>query len=199
MATAGLSIRSNTADVSRRGIVDEDISSSRRRARWMTRAQGGDATAYRALLDDLGPVLTRFLRRRVRNIDDLADARQEAFLAIHRSRFTYQSSRPIEPWLFAIARNVVLDHGRRCQRRQRYELPADAAPEPAVATSWLDAKLELAMALRLLPNCQREAIHLLKLQELSVREAAVRVSTTPGAMKLRAHRGYRALRAIFET
>jgi len=163
----------------------------------MTLVQHGDTTAYRALLEDLGPLLTRFLRRRVRDSDDLADAYQDTFLALHRARFTYQSPRPIEPWLFAIARNVVADHGRRRQRRQRHEVSTEVVPEPAMDAPTRDAGSELVAAMRTLPSRQREALQLLKLQGLSIREAAARVGTTPGALKLRAHRAYLALRASF--
>jgi RNA polymerase sigma-70 factor (ECF subfamily) len=162
----------------------------------MTLVQHGDAAAYRALLDDLGPLLKRFLRRRVQNSDDLADAYQDTFLALHRARFTYQFPRPIEPWLLAIARNVATDYGRRWQRRKRHELSTDAAPEPATEPP-RDVGSDLVTAMRTLPNRQREALQLLKLQGLSIREAAARLGTTPCALKLRAHRAYLALRATF--
>jgi RNA polymerase sigma-70 factor (ECF subfamily) len=169
---------------------------SRRRAQWMAQAQRGDGTAYRALLDEIGPAIARFLSRRVRDREDLADAYQDTFLALHRARHTYQPLRPIEPWLFAIARNVAADHGRRRQRRARYEILTDTAPEPVVEPE-RDLGLQLNMALRALPNRQREALQLLKLQGLSVAEAAARAGTTPGALKVRAHRAYVALKAAF--
>lgn len=167
-----------------------------RRARWMRLAQCGDATAYRALIDDLTPLLTRFLRRRVRDAEDLADAYQDTFLAMHRARFTYQSSRPLEPWLFAIARNVAADYGRRGHRRRLRELLTEAVPE-ATAEPSADAGSLLSAVLHALPRSQREALQLLKLQGLSIREAASLIGTTPGAVKLRAHRAYSALRAAF--
>lgn len=167
-----------------------------RRARWMRLAQRGDATAYRALVDDLTPLLTRFLRRRVRDAEDLADAYQDTFLAMHRARFTYQSSRPLEPWLFAIARNVAADYGRRGHRRHLHELLTEEVPEATVEPSG-DAGSLLSAVLHGLPRSQREALQLLKLQGLSIREAASRIGTTPGAVKLRAHRAYSALRAAF--
>ncbi len=169
---------------------------TRRRARWMALAQHGDGSAYRALLDDLGPQLTRFLRRRLRDREDLADAYQDTFLALHRARHTYRPLHPIEPWLFAIARNVAADYGRRWQRRNRYEILTDTTPEQA-AEPTREVGLELDTALRGLPNHQREAIQLLKVQGLSIREAAARIGTTPGAVKLRAHRAYLALKAKF--
>jgi RNA polymerase sigma-70 factor (ECF subfamily) len=51
-------------------------------------------------------------------------------------------------------------------------------------------------ALEQLPAVQREAVLLLKVEGLSVVEAATRARTTPGALKLRAHRGYKLLRDL---
>ena len=52
----------------------------------------------------------------------------------------------------------------------------------------------LADALRSLPRTQREAFSMLKLEGLSVGAAATRAGVTPGALKVRAHRAYKALR-----
>ena len=45
-----------------------------RRARWMAAAQRGDTEAYGALLDDIGPMLMHYLRRRVRDTEAPAAA-----------------------------------------------------------------------------------------------------------------------------
>lgn len=169
---------------------------SQRRAQWMALAQRGDGTAYRALLDDLGPVIVRFLNHRVRDREDLADVYQDTFLALHRARHTYQPLRPIEPWLFAIARNVAADYGRRRRRRARYEILTDTAPEPTTELE-RDLGAQFHATLRALPSRQREALQLLKFQGLSVAEAAARAGTTPSALKVRAHRAYVAIKAAF--
>jgi RNA polymerase sigma-70 factor (ECF subfamily) len=54
---------------------------------------------------------------------------------------------------------------------------------------------ELSEALVALPPGQRQAVELLQVQGLTVAEAAVRAGVSPGALKVRAHRGYRAMRA----
>ena len=169
-----------------------------RRAGWMARAQAGDGEAYRALLDDLGPAVLSFLSRRVADRDDLSDAYQDTLLAMHRARHTYQPSRPIEPWLFAIARNVAADYGRRRRRRVGHEVLMAVLPDRPVEAE-RDVGAQLDAALRRLPNRQREALQLLKFQGLSVAEAAARAGTTPGALKVRAHRAYVALKAAFRT
>src|SRR5881396_2214962 len=125
----------------------------------MTEAQRGNAEAYRALLDDIGPEIASFLRARVPNPQDVGDLYQETFLALHRARRTYTPLRPVEPWLFAIAGHVVA-------RRMGREVPLDLLPEQAMEDSG-PARLQLAQALDHLPPTYREAIDLVKLEGLS--------------------------------
>jgi RNA polymerase sigma factor (sigma-70 family) len=160
---------------------------------WMARAQRGDANAYRALLNDLGPAVAGFLRRRVPDPFDAEDTYQETLIAVHRARHTYDPARPIEPWVFAIARNVVADYLRRRRRSQR-EILTDAIPEQLVEPE-RDLRAQFQHALAALPGAQREALVMLKVHGLTVTEAAARVGTTPGALKVRAHRAYVALKA----
>src|SRR5204863_4201554 len=139
----------------------------------MADAQRGNAEAYRALLDDIGPELMGFLRARVPDSQDLADLYQETFLALHRSRHTYEAPRPVEPWLFAIAAHVVARHLPRRRVRIGREglvgvLPEEAMPEGGYA------RLQLAQALDRLPPTHREAIELVKLEGLSTEAAAAR-------------------------
>src|SRR5262249_44765300 len=155
--------------------------------------QTGDREAYRAVLEDVGPLLLAWLRRWLPDAADLADVYQDTLVHLHRARHTYDPARAFEPWLFAIARHCAADHARR--RRQRaWEVLVDELPE-AVAESELD-RYALADALRSLPRPQREAFSMLKLEGLSVGAAAARAGVTPGALKVRAHRAYRALKAL---
>lgn len=159
----------------------------------MACAQTGDREAYRAVLEDVGPLLLAWLRRWLPDAADLADVYQDTLVHLHRARHTYDPARAFEPWLFAIARHCAADHARR--RRQRaWEVLVDELPE-AVAESELD-RYALADALRSLPRPQREAFSMLKLEGLSVGAAAARAGVTPGALKVRAHRAYRALKAL---
>lgn len=106
---------------------------SRMRAQLMARVQDGDRDSCRALLDDIGPMLIGFLRRRIADRNELEDGYQETLMAFFRARHTYQPSRPLEPWLFAIARNVAADHARRYWTRSNVEQLTDALPEVSAA------------------------------------------------------------------
>jgi RNA polymerase sigma-70 factor (ECF subfamily) len=168
---------------------------SRRRAQWMAEVQRGDREAYTALLNDIGPAVMSFLRRRVHEGAEAQDLYQEVFVALHRARHTYQPSRPLEPWLFAIARHVVAHHRQRRSAQRSREVLVAAPPERAVENVGF-VKPRLEQALRQLSAEQREAFVLLQVDGLSVEMAAARAGTTTGALKVRAHRAYRALRGL---
>ncbi len=163
---------------------------------WMASAQEGDAQAYERLLRELLPVLRAFVARRLGDPTAAEDVVQTTLLSIHRARHTYRPERPFGPWWHAIARHAVIDAARARARRPRevsledFELPSrDELPGEREELS-----PDLARALAELPPRQREAVELLHVHGLSVAEAAHRAGVTPGALKVRAHRGYRALR-----
>ncbi len=79
--------------------------------------------------DQIGPVLMRFLRARVRDAQEAEDLYQETLMAIHRARHGYDAVRPFEPWLFAIARHIVAAHAERHRVRQAREVLVAAPPE----------------------------------------------------------------------
>lgn len=176
----------------RSGGFDEG---SRRRARLMAAAQRGVAGAYAALLNEIGPMVIAFLRHRVRDAEEIQDLYQEVFLAVHRARHTYQPTRPLEPWLFTIARHVVAHHERRQRGRRAREVLVHSLPDvPMESDSHL--KLQLEQATQGLSPAHRQALELLKVDGLSIAAAARRASTTSGALKVRAHRAYRMFRQL---
>jgi RNA polymerase sigma-70 factor (ECF subfamily) len=163
----------------------------------MAEAQRGDAEAYRALLNDIGPEVMGYLRSRVPNPQEAEDLYQETFLLLHQARRTYKPLRPVEPWLFAIARHVLARHLRQRRTQAGREVLVDA-PEGVTEESG-PARVRLAQALGHLPPTHREAIELLKLEGLSTKAAAARAETTPGALRVRAHRAYKALRQLLRS
>ncbi len=168
---------------------------SKLRALLMKRMQEGDRDACRALLDDVGPTVMRFLRKRMADPNELEDVYQEVFMALYEARRTYEPDRPFEPWLFAIARNVAADHARRHWARARWEELTPELPERPHSDP-PSAPPDLEDALAKLPTAQREAFSMLKLDGMSLEVAAARAGISVGALKVRAHRAYNALKKI---
>jgi RNA polymerase sigma-70 factor (ECF subfamily) len=169
---------------------------------WMRAAQSGDAAAYRRLLTSIQPRIRATVRGKIRDAAAAEDVVQNALLSIHRGRATYRSDRPFGPWMRAIVRNSIIDHFRERKRRgdRETELKAEEWPDERIPAASSEDGLapELVAALAALPDGQREAVTLVQLNGLSVAEAALHVGISTGALKVRAHRGYRAMRRALE-
>ena len=89
-------------------------------SRWsalMVSAQAGNSDDYRVLLEELGDVVHAFLASRFGHHDFIEDCVQEALMAIHLARHTYDPSRPFRPWMFAIVRHKTIDILRKQRSR----------------------------------------------------------------------------------
>lgn len=174
----------------------------RRLAELMRAAQMGDADAYTELLENITPCLRRIVRRQRKFLgaEDIEDLVQEVLLSLHAVRATYDPERPFTPWLLAITRNRLADGARRYARRAARELAVEHLPvtfSDQRANSSIEAFGEveaLQEAIEALPPKQRTAIELLKLREMSLKEAAATSGTSIGALKVAVHRGICALR-----
>ena len=162
----------------------------------MESAQEGDDAAYRALLLDIHGDLSRFVRRRVQDSQEAEDIVQEVLLLIHRARHTFDPARRFEPWMYTIARNVSIDHERQRSTRRKREVLTAESPEIHASAAMCEAPL--TAALERLPESQRRAFSMLKIEGLSVKKAAQRAGVTPGALRVRAHRAYRSVRAFID-
>src|SRR5258708_24516902 len=87
----------------------------------MRRGNVGDSGAYRQLLKAVTPVLRAVTRRGLARagqpVDQSEDIVQDILLAVHLKRHTWDADAPFSPWLFAIARNKLVDALRRRGRR----------------------------------------------------------------------------------
>ena len=173
-----------------------------RLAMLMSAAQQGDQEAYVQLLQDLVPRLRRIVRhqRGFLSREDVEDLVQEVLLSLHAVRATYDPARPFMPWLLAIARNRFADSARRYARRDVHEVAVEDlavtfSDESANTTAEGYGDPEaLRQALVELPPRQRTAIELLKLREMSLKEAAAATGTSIGALKVSTFRAMDALR-----
>ena len=163
--------------------------------------RNGDETAYRRALD--------FAARRIRGYvssgfriygyhnEDVEDVVQETLLTIHLKRQTWDASRPIEPWLKAIARNKLVDHLRR--KGYRKFVPLDdvaeilAEPQPG-PDEGLGAQNDLLTHLK---ERDRKIVEAVSIEGYSAREAGERLGMSEGAVRVALHRALKSLAAIY--
>ncbi|MBI3446214.1 MAG: sigma-70 family RNA polymerase sigma factor, partial [Magnetospirillum sp.] len=165
----------------------------------MRAAQDGDGRAYGRLLAEITPIIRRAVARRWTGAES-EDIVQEVLLSLHSVRHTYDPARPFLPWLLAIVQYRIADAARSSARRAMRETPECAfehgLPEVAapVADEVFGDPAALAQAIAELPEGQKRAVQLLKIEERSLKEAAAATGMSVGALKVAVHRGIKALR-----
>ena len=172
----------------------------------MARYAAGDAGAFDVLYRALAPRLLGYLNGLLGDRAAAEDALQQTFVRVHEARAAYVEGADPAPWIFTIGHRVALDELRRKKRaRVRLAHTGERLPEPAAdldgtaagSTRVPDERLQVTLAsVATLPESQRAALLLTKVEGRSVAEAAAICGTTAGAVKLRAHRAYVSLRKL---
>jgi RNA polymerase sigma factor (sigma-70 family) len=163
-------------------------------------AARSDAHAFRELYDRYAEAIHRFHLGRTRAREAALDLTAETFAQawVSRERFSDLADGSAAPWLFAIARHVLVAsvRKRRLERSACEQLGILAAVDRAEAPTepdelWLEG-LDEAFA-GLTPDVQ-DAVLLRVLEDMSYEDVAKRTGTSPGAARVRVHRGLAALR-----
>jgi RNA polymerase sigma-70 factor (ECF subfamily) len=170
---------------------------------WMQSAMAGDAGAYRQLLGSLAPHIRAVVRSRYRSFGapegEVEDVVQEVLLTIHLKRGTWDQTRPIGPWVAAIARNRLIDVLRR--RGRHITVPIEDVVDslqaedstPELSTRDIDTVLG-----HLKPQ-QRDIVRSISVNGSSIRETAGRLQMTEGAVRVALHRALKALAVFYRS
>lgn len=166
----------------------------------MRLAQKGEKEAYRELLEKVQMLLQSYIKNSMmkmsgQQIDSVDDIVQDTLLGIHLKRSTYDSEQFFLPWMYAIARYKVIDYVR-------------SRKKDAMSTSFEDLenfssvehdptfKNDLKTMLSSLSPKQRLILKLVKLEGLSIQEAAVQTGFSVSDIKVTIHRGMNELQKI---
>ena len=165
----------------------------------MRAALKGDDAAYQRLLKGITPVLRALARRGLARagqaVDQSEDIVQEILLAVHLKRHTWDADAPFAPWLFAIARNKLIDALRRRGRRVFVSIDDFAemlAEEPVAETP---STREVATQLASLPARQRDVLQSIAVDRTSLKDTAQKLAMSEGAVRVALHRGLASLTA----
>jgi RNA polymerase sigma-70 factor (ECF subfamily) len=183
----------------------DDAENATEMAALMARYCDGDARAFQDLYDRLAPKILGYLAGLIGDRPTAEDLLQQTFMKLHQGRSAYVRGANPVPWLYTIAHRTCIDEMRRKKRSKvRLSFDGDLPSEPAVDIQGSaepavgaadDSAIERGLAaLATLPEPLRQAVLLTKIQGHSSAQAALIAGTTAGAIKVRAHRGYVALR-----
>ncbi|NVB38813.1 RNA polymerase sigma factor [Pseudenhygromyxa sp. WMMC2535] len=182
----------------------------------MARYLDGDQRAFSALYKRLSPIVRLQIRGRISDPSTVEDLLQATFMKAHgaRSRFAAPEGanpdRAVAVWYSAIARNATIDHVRRIYRERAVKVGTAGEetnklmttlrdPRPSSEALGLERERELGIAQRIraalasLPRSQREVVTMHKLEGRPMAEIAELLGVREGTLRVRAHRGYKAL------
>lgn len=138
--------------------------------------------------------LLSFIRGRVEDEAEAEDILQEVFLRVHQHLCCPPEPAKLQPWIYQITRNLIIDHYRR--RRPWVEIPDSLAGEPDFPEE--DSEGELALSLREmiaeLPEPYRQALLLTEYEGLSQKALAERLGLSLSGAKSRVQRARDKLR-----
>lgn len=158
----------------------------------------GDDRSHKALLTKLSTYLRAYFKRQLARIGqssaEAEDLVQETLISLHVRRHTYDKSAPLTPWVYAIARYRLIDYLRR-NKSASLNMPVEFADDVFVESdaTAVDSGIDLSKLLSKLTPKMREAIQSIKVDGLSVSEAAKRTGMSPSMIKVSVHRGLKIL------
>jgi RNA polymerase sigma-70 factor (ECF subfamily) len=177
--------------------VDERAAQDQRAVR---AAVGGDGRAFAGLVTRYQKMAASVAWRYGVRGDEVEDVVSEIFIKVYRNLGQYRPEHPFGTWLYRLAVNQVLDHGRKRRREgPRGEMPLtleDPGPGPDDCALSHERSRMVRAALDEVPPRYRNALFLVYIEGLRVEEAARTLGLPQGTIKSRLLRGREALRRI---
>jgi RNA polymerase sigma-70 factor (ECF subfamily) len=160
----------------------------------------GDRQAFEDLYSRYARPVFGLALRRLGDHGRAEDAVQETFTSIWRSAKSYRRDRgPGAPWLYAVARNAIVDRFRG-RGREEFDVPerasADPGPEERAETSWVAWRVHRAFSE--LPDSERQVIELAYWGDMSQSEVADFLGIPLGTVKTRTRSGLARMADLLE-
>jgi RNA polymerase sigma factor (sigma-70 family) len=161
----------------------------------------GDETAFKTIVDTWQDMVYNTAIGIVQNAEDAEDITQEVFVQVYHSVSTFKGDSKFSTWLYRIAVTKSLDHVRRKKRKKRFAFVRSLVGEenevmfdppdfhhPGVSMEMKENAATLFKAIRHLPENQRVAFTLHKLEGLSYQEVSDVMQTTVSSVESLMHR-----------
>ncbi|ADH99083.1 RNA polymerase sigma factor [Salisediminibacterium selenitireducens] len=169
-------------------------------------ALSGNEFALRRLHDAYITGVFNYVIAQTQNRQDAEELIQDIFYKVARNLDTFQRDSGFKTWVFAIARNTVLDYHRTATKRKRHVLMdseelvrmmpvTDSAEEEMIKA---DEMQEVMAMIASLPEAYSTVLHLRIIEDFSVKETAAIMKKSPLAVKALLYRARKALASNYE-
>ncbi|HNS44504.1 MAG TPA: sigma-70 family RNA polymerase sigma factor [Alphaproteobacteria bacterium] len=162
-----------------------------------SRAQKGDAAAYRDLLTGIVPLIRRAVTKSLPSPDLVDDVVQEVLISVHKALHTYDPDRPFLPWLMAIVsfrRTDFLRQHYASQKNRQVSIETVDVPDYLNGGESEASFKDIEEALESLPEKQKRVVELLKIEGYSTKEVSEKTGLSESAVKVTMHRALQKLK-----
>ena len=174
----------------------------------VSRAAGGDASAFQALVERHRSMVYRVAYQFAGNHYDAEDIAQEVFIKVYRSLDRFRQDAQLTSWLYRIVMNACIDHRRRRgassaqlseEAEQRLLNMPEEAPGPEDRAYAGELGIVLESEIARLPDGQRIVFVMRHHQGLKLSEIADALGLAEGTVKRQLHAAIHRLRAALAT
>lgn len=169
------------------------------------KARQGEAAAWEALMQQHQEAVFRLAYLILGDPDDAEDAAQETFIRAYRALGSFDTSRPLRPWLLRIVSNLARNQRRSfgryvaaLTRLARGDVSLHGTPDVETLTMQQRDSYALWQAVRRLSQADQQIVYLRHFLDCSVEETAAVLGVAPGTVKSRLHRALARLRLLIE-
>ena len=161
----------------------------------------GDETAFKTIVDTWQDMVYNAAIGIVQNAEDAEDITQDVFVQVYHSVSSFKGDSKFSTWLYRIAVTKSLDHVRRKKRKKRFAFVRSLFGEenevlvdppdfhhPGVSMEMKENAATLFKAISHLPENQRVAFTLHKVEGLSYQEVSDVMQTTVSSVESLMHR-----------
>lgn len=162
------------------------------------KGMAGDKEAYGLFLNKITPFLRRIVIRQI-GASECEDVVQEILLSIHKARHTYDGTRPLMPWIMAIARFRITDYLRRHYANRRHQTVDIAAYENQLpdVTETTEANESIEELLHGVSEKDKRILTLMHVEGYTAKEVGKQLQMNESAVKVAAHRAIKKMRQRF--
>ncbi|MFZ4714624.1 MAG: RNA polymerase sigma factor [Bacteriovoracaceae bacterium] len=161
-------------------------------------SQAGNKESYRQFLEIIMPIVEKKCQHGVFKKDHVDDLVQESMLAIHKGLSTFDSNRPVIPWVYVIIQHKIIDYLRKSARNKEDSTGFEMDTIAEVKQDVTNESPKANDLIERLPEKLRQPLYLTKVKGYSTAEAAKLLGMKENALRTRLSRAYEKLKQLIE-
>jgi len=163
------------------------------------KANNGDKKSYETFLNNIEKMAYKYVQSHISNVHVHDDIVQEILISIHQSRHTYNPSKNLNPWIYAIFHYRTSDHLRKAYKNKEDSIPEEEfekIKEHYNVTKTIESTELIDKAFKHLNEKQRKVVIMSKIEGYTTAEIAHKMNLNINTVKVTIHRSLEKMRKV---